>query len=251
MIRTNLLQNSEVHRVVSTIGCFSILEYEKDFSINQNDAANAYFSSKMNYHKRQLVARLENSGIILEASKMQILMGDLKATSNIKGAGDLMKKFIGSAVTGETAIKPRYFGNGIVVCEPTYKYIIFQDLDNWDGKIVVDDGLFLACDDTVDMKVVSRKSLSSAVLGNEGLFNTMMHGKGIVALESPVPIDELIVVDLENDVVKIDGNMAIAWSDSLKFTVERVTRTLAGSAASGEGLVNVYRGTGRVLIAPV
>ena len=28
-------------------------------------------------------------------------------------------------------------------------------------------------------------------------------------------------------------------------------KTLLGSAASGEGLVNVYRGTGKVLLAPV
>ena len=45
--------------------------------------------------------------------------------------------------------------------------------------------------------------------------------------------------------------MAIAWSQSLQFTVERTTKTLVGSAASGEGFVNVYRGTGRVLVAPV
>ena len=51
--------------------------------------------------------------------------------------------------------------------------------------------------------------------------------------------------------IRIDGNMAIAWSNTLDFTVERTTSTLIGSAASGEGLVNVYRGTGRVLIAPV
>ena len=56
---------------------------------------------------------------------------------------------------------------------------------------------------------------------------------------------------LQNDVVKIDGNMAIAWSGSLEFTVERSGKTLLGSAASGEGLVNVYRGTGKVLMAPV
>ena len=54
-----------------------------------------------------------------------------------------------------------------------------------------------------------------------------------------------------NDELKIDGNMAIAWSASLKFTVERSGKTLLGSAASGEGLVNVYRGTGKVLMAPV
>ena len=55
----------------------------------------------------------------------------------------------------------------------------------------------------------------------------------------------------KGDVVKIDGNMAIAWSGSLDFTVERSGKSLVGSAASGEGLVNVFRGTGKVLLAPV
>jgi len=44
--------------------------------------------------------------------------------------------------------------------------------------------------------------------------------------------------------------MAIAWSNSLKFTVERSAKSLVGSAMSKEGLVNVYRGTGKVLMAP-
>ena len=45
--------------------------------------------------------------------------------------------------------------------------------------------------------------------------------------------------------------MAVAWSGTLDFTVERSGQSLIGSAASGEGLVNVYRGTGKVLLAPV
>ena len=69
-------------------------------------------------------------------------------------------------------------------------------------------------------------------------------------LESPVPRDELIEFDLKEDELKIDGNMAIAWSNSLKFTVERSSKSLVGSAISGESLVNVYRGTGKVLMAP-
>ena len=43
----------------------------------------------------------------------------------------------------------------------------------------------------------------------------------------------------------------LAESGSLSFTVERSGKSLIGSAASGEGLVNVYRGTGKVLLAPV
>ena len=34
-------------------------------------------------------------------------------------------------------------------------------------------------------------------------------------------------------------------------SVERAGKSLIGSATSGEGLVNVYRGTGKVLMAPV
>ncbi|MDU0893992.1 MAG: AIM24 family protein, partial [Anaerococcus sp.] len=83
------------------------------------------------------------------------------------------------------------------------------------------------------------------------LFNLGLFGQGIVALESPVARNELIEVELEDDELRIDGSFAVAWSSSLKFTVERTTKSLIGSAASGEGLVNVYRGSGKVLMAPV
>ncbi|MBQ5474712.1 MAG: AIM24 family protein, partial [Lachnospiraceae bacterium] len=77
-----------------------------------------------------------------------------------------------------------------------------------------------------------------------------LSGDGIVALESPVPREELVEFNLVDDVVKIDGNMAIAWSSTLNFTVEKSTKSLIGSGISGEGFVNVYRGTGKILMAP-
>ena len=89
------------------------------------------------------------------------------------------------------------------------------------------------------------------MLGGEGIFNLSLQGNGVAALESNVPEEELIEIELENDELKIDGNLAVCWSSNLDFTVERTTKTLVGSAVSGEGLVNVYRGTGRVLMCPV
>ena len=111
--------------------------------------------------------------------------------------------------------------------------------------------MFLACDSNVQSKIVARKNVSSAVLGGEGIFNLSLQGNGVAALESNVPEEELIEIELENDELKIDGNLAVCWSSNLDFTVERTTKTLVGSAVSGEGLVNVYRGTGRVLMCPV
>ena len=251
MIRTNLFQSTDAHRITQTVGCFSVLEYDRDISVTPENAAEAYYASHMNVKKRQVIAQLNGSGVVIQSGAMQMMIGQIKAASNVRGAGDLMKKWVGSKVTGETAIKPHYEGTGVLVLEPTYSYILFEDLNDWNGKMVVEDGMFLACDDDVELKVSARKTFSSAVLGKEGFFNTALKGTGVAVLESPVPAEELIVVDLEKDELRIDSDMAIAWSDSLDFTVERTTRGLIGSAASGEGLVNVYRGTGRVLIAPV
>lgn len=252
MVKTNLFHSTNAHKIVAEMGRFSLLEYERDMSITPQTASIAFFASQMNIRKKQVIAKLNNDGgVILQAGAMQMMIGQLQAATNIKGAGDLMKKFIGSKVTGETMVKPRYQGTGLLVLEPTYKYILFEDLANWNGSMVIEDEMFLACDDSINMKVTARSTLSSAVLGNEGLFNTALVGQGIAVLESPVPAEELITIDLEKDMVRIDGSMAIAWSSSLEFTVERTTKTLVGSVASGEGLVNVYRGTGRVLVAPV
>ena len=175
----------------------------------------------------------------------------MRATTGLKGVGDLFGKAMRGSVTGESAIKPEYTGNGTLVLEPTYKHILLVDLKDWNGSIVLDDGLFLACESTLKHKAVMRSNLSSAAFGNEGLFNLGIQGNGVVCLESPCPREELVEIWLDNDVLKVDGNFAIAWSGSLNFTVERSGKTLIGSAASGEGLVNVYRGTGKVLLAPV
>ncbi len=252
MITTNLLQPTETRKITDQKGIFSIIEYERDLSIEPNYAEVAYYASKMDVRKRQLAASLNDEvGVITQRGTMQLMLGDLSAKTDVSGIGDYVKKLVGSKVTGETAVKPLYIGEGVLVLEPTFRHIILEDLADWDNSIMIEDGMFLACESSATLHVSSRTNVSSAVLGGEGLFNTSIKGEGIIALESPVPRSELIEVCLENDVLKIDGNMAIAWTSELDFTVERTTPTLVGSVAAGEGFVNVYRGTGTVLIAPV
>ena len=246
----NFMENDDVKKIAS-LGAFSVLEYQKDLSVSPENAMLAYYCAEMNIRKRQIVCDLSKSNVTVQSGAMQWMVGDVRATTGIKGVGDLLGKAVRSKITEETTIKPEYVGDGILVLEPTYKHIVLIDVADWNGSVVLDDGLFLACESTLKHKAVMRSTLSSAVAGNEGLFNLGLQGKGVVCLESPVPRGELVEITLEDDVLKIDGNQAIAWSGSLKFTVERSGRSLVGSAASGEGLVNVYRGTGKVLIAPV
>ena len=251
-MRSENLQN-ENRKYAKSIGNFHVLEYVQDASVSPMNAMNEYFMSKMHVRRRQVVIDIDKDhSAVIQAGSMQWMGGNVQATSGVKGIGDFLGKALKGAVSKETAVKPEYVGEGCLVLEPTYKYIILADVGKWGSAgMTIEDGMFLACDANVKSKVVARKNLSSAVLGSEGLFNLSLQGNGVAALESNVPEDELIEVILENDELKIDGNLAVCWSSNLEFTVERSTKTLVGSAVSGEGLVNVYRGTGRVLMCPV
>lgn len=251
MFKIKNFENNDDVRIVEEQGPFKVVEYKRDLSVNHSSAQEAYYASQMNVRRRQLVCDVDQSNITVQAGAMQWMVGDMKATTGVKGVGDFIGKSIRGKMTNESAIKPEYTGSGLLVLEPTYKHILLIDVDDWNGSIVIEDGLFLACDSDLKHKAVMRSNISSAALGGEGLFNLGLHGGGVVALESYVPREELIEIELTNDVLKIDGNLAIAWSGSLEFKVERSGKSLIGSAASGEGLVNVYRGTGRVLMAPV
>ena len=246
----NLTENDDI-QVIAELGPFTVIEYLRDLSVNPGNAAAAYFSYQMNVRRRQVICDLKKANITLQAGAMQWTVGDVNATTGIKGVGDLFGKALRGKATGESAIKPEYTGNGTLVLEPTYKYILLEDLANWNGTMVLEDGLFLACDSALQQKAIMRSNLSSAVAGGEGLFNLGISGQGVVCLESPCPREELVEIQLQDDILKVDGSYAIAWSGSLSFTVERSGKSLIGSAASGEGLVNVLRGTGRVLLAPV
>ena len=250
MITYNNLYNNKNMKQIAELGCVKVFEHEKDLSVHSPaEALGAYYASKMDVRKRQVLIELNGNAFTISAGSMQWMAGDVSMAADVKGIGDLFGKALSSKVTKESTIKPKYQGKGLLMLEPTYKYILLEEVSNWAG-LVLDDGLFLACDSNVTQKVIARSNLSSAVLGKEGLFNLCLIGSGVAVLESPVPRDELIEFNLENDVLKIDGNMAIAWSNSLEFKVEKSSKSLVGSAVSGEGFVNVYRGTGKVLMAP-
>ncbi len=248
MVSFNNLYNNANMVEVARKGPVKVFEHQRDLSVESSNAINAYFASKMNLRKRQVLIELNGNSFCTQAGAMQWIAGNVTMGSGIKGVGDFLGKAFASAVTKESTAKPEYSGNGLVMLEPTYKHILLEDIGEW-GSIVLDDGLFLACDASLTKKVVSRSNFSSAALGKEGLFNLSLSGNGVAVLESPVARDELVEINLQNDEVKIDGNMAIAWSASLQFTVEMSSKSILGSAVSGEGLVNVYRGTGRILVA--
>ena len=246
----NLLDNDDI-RVAEHKGNIKIVEYLTDLSVNPSTCITQYYAARMNVRKRQTLIELQDDEYILSAGAMHWMVGNIQSVADVKGVGDFLGKALKGSVTKESTVKPKYKGTGTLMLEPTYKHLLIEDVSAWGSGIVLDDGMFLACESTVKYDVIMRSNVSSALLGNQGLFSLKLSGNGLAVLESPVPREELIEIELQNDVIRIDGNFAVAWSDTLEFTVEKSSKSLIGSAISSEGFVNVYRGTGKILLAPV
>ena len=170
-MRINNLENENRH-FTKRMGNFSVLEYDKDLSVNFFNAEAEYYGSKMGVHRRQLVIDMNGGNTaVVQAGAMQWMAGNVIATSGVKGVGDFFGKALRGAVTKESAVKPEYKGTGILVLEPTYKHIILVDVEQWGSGITIEDGMFYACDGTVRQNLVARRTLSSAALDNEGLYN--------------------------------------------------------------------------------
>ena len=135
---SNFTGNDDV-RVLDNMGPFTTIEYIRDLSVTPQSAMMAYFCNEMNVRKRQVICDLSKSNVTVQAGAMQWMAGNVQATTGIKGVGDLFGKAVRGKVTGESAIKPEYTGDGILVLEPTYKHLLLLDVADWGGSIVLDD----------------------------------------------------------------------------------------------------------------
>lgn len=225
-----------------------VMEYQKLMgSTNTNSAVDLYYMEKQNMRARQAALYLTNDKVTVEPGAMSYFQGRLEMVSGVT-AGNALGRLFSGAVTGEAMAQPEYTGSGMLVLEPSFKHFLLLNLEK--ESIIVDKGMFYCAQGGVQVKAVMQRSVSSALAGGEGLFQISLSGTGLVLLECPVPSCEIDIIELQNDTLRVDGNFAVLRSASLEFTVERSAKSLLGSAISGEGLVNVYRGTGSVWLAP-
>lgn len=227
---------------------FQVLEFDR--LEGATDVETAFGLQVMNdggIKLRQVRILLEDSAVKLESGALSYMKGDIEIKTKTGGVIGLGKKLLNSKLTGETMFKPVYEGTGEIFLEPSFGHFALVELE--DEEIVVDDGIFYACEDGIEVGAAMQKSVSSMLLGNEGIYQTSISGSGIVVLEIPVPESEIFKCKLFNDTLKVDGNFAVLRTGNVKLTVEK-SSSIIGSATNGEGLLNVYRGTGEVWLLP-
>ncbi|MPQ43495.1 AIM24 family protein [Clostridium tarantellae] len=197
---------------------------------------------------RQVRIVLNESAVHIESGALSYMRGPITVTTKVGNPISFGKRLFASKANGETLFRPKYSGTGEIFLEPSFAHYCLIELE--DDEVIIDDGLFYACEESIQVDSVIQKKISSLVLGNEGFFQTRLRGNGIVALEIPVPESEIFRCKINDDVLKVDGNFAILRTGDIDFTVEKSSKSIVGSSINGEGLVNVFRGTGEIWLIP-
>ena len=249
-MRSNINPDNKLNLIseMSNDSKFQVLEYEKlQGATDIKTALGLNIMNEAGIRLRQVRIILEDSAVTLESGALSYMKGDIEIQSKTGGVLGLGKKFINSKLTGETMFKPTYEGSGEIFLEPSFGHYALVELE--DEEIIVDDGIFYACEDSVEVGAAMQKTVSSVFFGNEGICQTSIKGSGIVVLELPVPESEIFKCKLFNYTLKVDGNFVVLRTSNVKFTVEK-SSSIMGSVTNGEGLLNVYSGVGEVWLLP-
>lgn len=249
-MRTNINSDNKLTMLsqMSNDAKFQVLEYDKlEGATDMETALGLNIMNDAGIKLRQVRIILQDSAVKLEPGALSYMKGDINIMTKTGGVLGLGKKIFSSKVTGEGMFKPTYKGNGEVFLEPSFGHFALVELE--DEEIIVDGGMFYACEDSVEVGAAIQKTVSSLTLGNEGVFQVKLKGSGIAVLEIPVPESEIFKCRLSNDTLKVDGDLVVLRSGRIDFTVEK-SSSVIGSLTNGEGFLNVYSGIGEIWILP-
>lgn len=213
---------------------FQILEYSKlqgtmDTVISQSIEAINRAGGRL----KQVRIVLDDNAIKIEPGAVSYIKGAINKKNKSNRAFSLGKKLISSRLSSEIdEEKPIIEGRGEIFLEPSFNDYALLELE--DEEIVIKDGLFLACEETVEVKSIINGAKNEVIL----------RGSGIVVLELPVPCDEIFKCKLYNDTLKIDGDFVILRGGNVEHSSE------VSDIVCDNGIMNVYKGIGDVWLVP-
>lgn len=144
-----------------------------------------FFANQAGMSLKQVRITFAGGEAMIESGLLHFMKGNIAMENKMGGLGGLAKKLATNALANESTFKPTYKGNGEMYLEPTFSHFIVANIQN--EEMIVDKGMFVACEATVDVGVAAQRNISSALFGGEGFFQTRLSGTGWCVLSSPVP----------------------------------------------------------------
>ncbi len=227
-----------------------VLEYPAvNISRRPDLAAIAYYAQQMGLRLRQLRITLNGGSAVIEPEMLQFSRGNITTNTSAGGAWGLIKRLLERRFNNESVFRTTFHGTGEIYTEPTFDhYLLTRILPG--EEAIVDDGRYLASEQGVDTSLAFKKNLSSLVFSKDEIVRTRISGSGWCVVQSPIPASDVLRVDLDNEELRVDGDIVLLRKGVITQQIDNATNSVIGLATSGEGLVQVFRGTGQIWLAP-
>lgn len=163
-----------------------------------------------------------------------------------KGGG--FGKMMGRMVSGESMFFNHYIarGEGEIAFASSFPGEIKAIHISPGNSLIAQKGAFLACQESVEMKIFFQRKLGSGFFGGEGFIMQRYIGEGLVFIE----IDgSAITYDLAAGETKVvDTGYLVAMEESVKMDIVRV-KGVKNVLLGGEGLFNTtLTGPGKIVL---
>jgi uncharacterized protein (AIM24 family) len=212
-------------------------------------AAIAYYAQQMGVRLRQLRITLTGGGASIEPGMLQFSYGSIRTNTTAGGAWGFVKRYVQKRFNNESIFRTTFQGKGVIYTEPTFDHYLLTRIAPGE-EAIVDDGRYLASELGVDNDLAFKKSVSSLLLSKDEVVRTRITGKGWCVVQSPIAASDVLRIDLHDEELRVDGDIVLFRKGQLVQQVGNATAAVAGLVTSGEGLVNVFRGTGQIWLAP-
>lgn len=202
---------------------------------------------------RRVHVTLNDRGMRAERKAFHYSIGDVrmdihlvrKGMGVLAGAGAATKDFLKSKMSQESFIKPHIQGRGEVYLEMTWSYLYILQMTRQD-KVTIEAGCWHASDHHIEVDMEVETNVKTGLLGG-GFVSTRLAGEGWVVVKLPVPFSEIHRISLNQSKTNIsEGSIVFLTRGDITHRVKRAAKSLIGSKATGEGLVQVYSGTGEL-----
>jgi uncharacterized protein (AIM24 family) len=193
---------------------------------------------------RYVDVHLNHETVRVEAGALCYYAGDIRIHSPLVPA---LRTLLKTLLAGEAIYRPTYSGTGVVTLESSLGGFHLLELhgESW----VLERGTYWASEGTVEVKYF-REKLMTGLWAGEGLvyLQTRVSGKGKVVVATRGPT-ELLTLE-EGRSVAVEGPYVIGRTANVRFSLQRPTKNFMGMFTSGEKIVRVYEGPGKVLLNP-
>lgn len=225
---------------------FQILEYENLSGVSSVEGTISINRlQECGVTLKQIRVILDNSAVKLQSGVLNFMKGNVSIKSNIETSPKFTRMIFKSNNVDESMIKPILKGSGEIFLEPSIEYFTLLELE--DDEIVIDDSIFYACEEEVQIYKVTKKIYTEV---EEEVLQLKLKGNGIVILKIPVPEDEILRCKLYKEKLTVNGDLVVLRSGKVNFSVEKSGNTLIGSTIGDEEEIGIYSGIGEVWLSP-